>query len=131
MTIRANKFTPEVLLSAPRRSPATPNSSGTLALFAVSTYSFQTHEKTAELRILDIETGQSKVVVNDTRAKDAVWLGDGNRIIWLQGGDQGITKLLSTDVGLADAECVYQMAYDIDWLLISPESKPLQPSTAK
>lgn len=33
MTITAAKFTPEVLLSAPRRSSAVPNPSGTQALY--------------------------------------------------------------------------------------------------
>lgn len=36
MTIRAAKFTPEVLLSAPRRSPGSPNSTGKLVLHTVS-----------------------------------------------------------------------------------------------
>ena len=36
MTIRAAKFTPEVLLSAPRRSAGSPNSSGKLVLYTVS-----------------------------------------------------------------------------------------------
>lgn len=35
MTIQATKFTPEVLLSAPRRSPGVPNLSGVLALYTV------------------------------------------------------------------------------------------------
>ena len=33
MTITATKFTPEVLLSAPRRSTAVPNPAGTHALY--------------------------------------------------------------------------------------------------
>lgn len=36
MTLTATKFTPEVLLTAPRRSPAVPNAKGTKALFTVS-----------------------------------------------------------------------------------------------
>ena len=36
MTITATKFTPEVLLSAPRRSAASPNPTGTSALYMVS-----------------------------------------------------------------------------------------------
>jgi hypothetical protein len=36
MTIQAEKFTPEVLLSAPRRSPGVPNSTGELVLYTVS-----------------------------------------------------------------------------------------------
>lgn len=36
MTIQAARFTPEVLLSAPRRSAGIPNSSGELILYTVS-----------------------------------------------------------------------------------------------
>jgi len=36
MTLKATKFTPEVLLSAPRRSPAVPSPNGKKALFTVS-----------------------------------------------------------------------------------------------
>ena len=36
MTIKAIKFTPEVMLSAPRRSAAVPSPDGTKALFTVS-----------------------------------------------------------------------------------------------
>lgn len=37
MTLTATKFTPEVMLSAPRRSAGRPNSTGTKVLFTVST----------------------------------------------------------------------------------------------
>jgi len=96
MTIRANKFTPEVLLSAPRRSAATPNNDGTLALFTVSTYSFQSHSKSVEIRILDIKTGQSTLLSNDLNASEPTWL-DTCCMVWLQGGDKGATKLLLGD----------------------------------
>jgi hypothetical protein len=36
MTIQATKFTPEVLLSAPRRSAGIPNSTGEKVLYTVS-----------------------------------------------------------------------------------------------
>lgn len=36
MTIQASRFTPEVMLSAPRRSAGIPNSSGELVLYTVS-----------------------------------------------------------------------------------------------
>lgn len=96
MTIRANKFTPEVLLSAPRRSAATPNEDGTLALFTVSTYSFQSHSKSAEFRILDIKTGQSTLLNSDLNSSEPTWL-DNNLVVWLQGGEKGVTKLLLAD----------------------------------
>lgn len=99
MTIRANKFTPEVLLSAPRRSAATPNASGSLAVYTVSTYSFQSHSKSSEIRVLDIKTGQSKVLSNDVNASEPTWLLEKNLILWLKGGEKGTTDLI-----LADAE---------------------------
>lgn len=99
MTIRAKKFTPEVLLSAPRRSAAAPNPDGTLALYTVSTYSFQSHSKTSEIRVLDIETGQSKVLSSDLNASEPTWLLEQNLVLWLKGGEKGTTSLV-----LADAE---------------------------
>jgi hypothetical protein len=99
MTIRAKKFTPEVLLSAPRRSAAVPNAEGTLALFSVSTYSFESHSKTSEIRVLDIKNGQSKVLTADTNASEPTWLGEQNLVLWLKGGEKGTTSLI-----LGDAE---------------------------
>ena len=99
MTVWANKFTPEVLLSAPRRSAAIPNFDGTLALFTVSTYSFQSHSKASEIRVLDIKTGQSKILSNDLNASEPTWMLDENLVLWLKGGEKGTTELV-----LADAE---------------------------
>lgn len=101
MTVRAKKFTPEVLLSAPRRSAAVPNAEGTLALFTVSTYSFDSHSKTSEIRVLDIKNGQSKVLANDLAASEPTWLGEKNLVLWLKGGEKGTTNLV-----LGDAENV-------------------------
>lgn len=97
MTIRANKFTPEVLLSAPRRSSAIPNKDGTLALFTVSTYSFQSHSKTGEIRVLDIKTGQTKLLSSEADASEPTWLGDKNLVLWLKGGEKGTTNLIVAD----------------------------------
>ena len=101
MTVRANKFTPEVMLSAPRRSSAVPNSEGTLALFTVTTYSFETHSKSSEIRVLDLKSGQSKVLSNDLGASEPVWLGEEDLILWLKGGEKGTTKLILADAGMA------------------------------
>jgi hypothetical protein len=99
MTVRANKFTPEVLLSAPRRSAATPNPAGTLALFTVSTYSFQSHSKTSEIRVLDIKTGQSKLLTSDINASEPTWLLQDNLVLWLKGGEKSRTTLVIADAG--------------------------------
>lgn len=94
----ANKS--RVLLSAPRRSAAVPNSDGTLALYTVSTYSFESHKKTKEIRVLGIDDGQSTLITNDENATDPHWLGDGNQIIWLKEGEKGHTQLIQ---GAADS----------------------------
>lgn len=104
MTIRAHKFTPEVLLSAPRRSGAIPNSRGTSALYTVSTYSFESHSKSAEIRILDIESGDTKVLTRDLNASEPNWLGDGDLVVWLKGGEKGTTSLLLSDATSPDTE---------------------------
>lgn len=97
MTVKAGRFTPEVLLSAPRRGPAVANSDGTLALFSLSTYSFQSHAKTAEIRVLDIKTGQTTLLCNDLGASEPSWLGEKNLVLWLKGGSQGVTHLMKSD----------------------------------
>lgn len=99
MTIRAKQFTPEVLLSAPRRSAAVPNGDGRLALYTVSTYSFQSHSKTSEIRLLDIKNGQSQLLCSEPGASEPTWLGEKNLVLWLKSGEKGTTELV-----LADAE---------------------------
>jgi Tol biopolymer transport system component len=102
MTVGARRFTPEVLLSAPRRSTATPSPDGTAALFTVSTYSFQTHKKSSEIRVLDINTGQTKILSNDIDASEPTWLGADNLVLWLKGGEKGTTELLAARADLTD-----------------------------
>jgi len=114
MTVRASKFTPEVLLSAPRRSAAVPSPDGKLAAFTVSTYSFQSHSKTSEIRILDIKTGQSKVLVSDSNASEPTWLGEKNEILWLKSGEKGTTCLLHANADNLDNKYVRNPGYPIE-----------------
>jgi hypothetical protein len=97
MTVRANKFTPEILLSAPRRSAAAPNPAGTLAVFTVSSYSFQSHSKTSEIRVLDIKTGYSELLSNDLNAREPTWLLEDDLVGWLTDGEKGKTNLIIAD----------------------------------
>lgn len=76
MTIRANKFTPEVLLSAPRRSEGNPNSNGTKVLYGTSTYSFEEHAKTSEIRVLDVKSGETSLITDSDGASEPQWLDD-------------------------------------------------------
>lgn len=91
MTIRAAKFTPEVLLSAPRRSDGIPNSDASKVLYSVSTYSFAEHSKKSEIRVLDVESQQTSLVTDDKGASEPQWLDD-ETVLLLSTGDDGVTK---------------------------------------
>ncbi|KKY27519.1 putative oligopeptidase family protein [Diplodia seriata] len=93
MTIKAAKFTPEVLLSAPRRSAGVPNADGSKVLYTVSTYSFADHASTAEVRVLDVASGESTVVSDNGDASEPTWL-DGSDILLLLPGSNGTTDVL-------------------------------------
>ncbi|KAI5862169.1 Alpha/Beta hydrolase protein [Durotheca rogersii] len=95
MTVMATKFTPEVLLSAPRRSAAVPNSTGTLALFAVTQYSFDTHTKSYAIKVLDVKTGQSSVLFDDPTYTEPTWISD-TEFVFVKNGDSS-TNLLVGD----------------------------------
>ncbi|KAI1369279.1 prolyl oligopeptidase [Xylaria arbuscula] len=99
-----DKFTPEILVSAPRRGPAVPNENGTLALYTESTH--QVGGKTRKnIYVLNIATGVSSCVLHDDQAYDPTWLGDGtNTIIYLKDGGMGITLMLSIDVASSPLE---------------------------
>ncbi|KAI1208791.1 dipeptidyl peptidase [Annulohypoxylon truncatum] len=95
MTIMATKFTPEVLLSAPRRSAALPNSAGTLALFSVSQYSFESHSRSYAIKVLDIETRQSTQLFDDSAYSEPTWISE-NEFVLLKNGES-TTSLVVAD----------------------------------
>jgi hypothetical protein len=97
MTLKAIKFTPEVMLEAPRRTPAVPSPDGTRALFMVTSYDFEAHKKTSQLRVLDIETAQSRVLVENSGASEPTWIGD-DEFLYLKGADKGKTVLVVDSV---------------------------------
>lgn len=86
-----------VLLGAPRRSAALPNPDGSLALYTVSTYSFELHKKTSEIKLLDIEKSQSNLLTNDEKASEPNWLGEGNELLWLKEAGKGVTQIVHAD----------------------------------
>ena len=74
-----------------------PNAQGTLALYTVSTYSFESHKRTSEIRVLDIDSDQSFLITNEKKTSEPRWLGDGNEIVWLKEQDKGITQIVHGD----------------------------------
>ena len=93
MTVRHSKLTPEAMLSAPRREPGVPNADGSFVLFQVSTYSFFKHEKSSEIRLLDVSKDESTLIENDVNATSPVWL-DEQAIAFLRSTGKGETELI-------------------------------------
>lgn len=88
-----------VLLSAPRRSSASPNHAGNLAVYTVGTYSFESHKKTSEIKVLDTSTGQSTLITSEEKTSEPNWLGIGNELLWLKASEKGVMQVI---VGSAD-----------------------------
>jgi hypothetical protein len=99
MTIRASKFTPEVLLAAPRRSEGIPNSDASKILYTVGAYSFSEHAKTSEVRVLDVASQQSRLVTDDKSVSEVAWLDD-ETILLLKSNEDGTTTVV---VGFPDS----------------------------
>lgn len=97
MVQRAMKFTPKVLLSAPRRSAGVPNPSGTHVLYTLSTYSFDTHSKFNELRVLIVDSGESHELAAGDDISDLNWLDDDN-FTCLQAEEDGTTSVYVASV---------------------------------
>ncbi|RMZ66877.1 nucleolar ATPase Kre33 [Pyrenophora seminiperda CCB06] len=94
MTIRAAKFTPEVLLSAPRRSAGVPNSDASKILYELSTYSFSEHVTKKEIRVLDVASQQSGLVTDDKSYSEPTWLDD-ETVLLLKSNDDGTTDIVA------------------------------------
>ena len=92
--------TNRLLITAPRRSSAIPNENGRYALFTVSTYSLESHSETLEIKVLNLESGQTTLFSNDESHKSPQWLV-GDQILWLKATDEGETQLW---VGTAGGE---------------------------
>jgi len=110
MTVRAQKFTPEVLLSAPRRSAGVPNAGGSSVLYTTSTYSFESHTKSVELRCLDTKSNESTLLVQENSVSEPVWLpGQKDVFVSLKSEDKGKTAILiaSTEPGSDWKESTY------------------------
>ncbi|KAK8079555.1 oligopeptidase family protein [Apiospora hydei] len=108
------KFTPEILISAPRRAPAVPNRDGTLALFAQSTHTVGEDKTLKEVRVMKVESGDSQQLVADDKVHDAVWLPDGSTspsaVIWLKKGDGGVTSIeMVADAAKPSASAVVKL----------------------
>ncbi|EAW06401.1 dipeptidyl peptidase DppV [Aspergillus clavatus NRRL 1] len=79
-------MTPEKMISAPRRSEVIPNPSGEIGVFSTSQYSFEKHKRSSWWSLLDLKTGQSKILTNDSSVSEILWLGtDDSTLLYVNG----------------------------------------------
>jgi hypothetical protein len=97
-------FTPQAMLSAPRRGSALPNVDGTLALYTSTTWNFITHKRKHALSILNLSNGTSTSLSNSSAVSNAQWLSNGTTILWLVSEDDGSTTFAVGDATTPDAE---------------------------
>ena len=79
----------EALLSAPRRSPAVPNKSGTKALYTETTHNYQDHRSTTRIWVLDLKSRQRSLFSEDPSVRDIIWAGIDDEVLWTQQGEHG------------------------------------------
>lgn len=96
MTVRAQKFTPEVLLSAPRRGKGTPNAVGDKVIYSVTEYSFTYHKQYSEIRMFLSKTGETVLVTDKTGAASPTWVGE-ELLLLLPGPNPGSTEIVVGD----------------------------------
>jgi hypothetical protein len=96
-------FTPELLISTPRRGAAVPNPDGTLAIFSQSEHVIG-GKTSKEYRVLNVKTGEIGQLIVDEKASNVVWLGhDNNIVLFFSKGDEGYTWIKTVDAGKPDA----------------------------
>jgi dipeptidyl aminopeptidase/acylaminoacyl peptidase len=86
-------FTPQLLLSAPRRSPGVPNPSGTTVLFTTTSYSFQKHSQNTIFQALLVQTGEIVNLAINQSISHINWLND-ECFVFLRSEKDGRTSLL-------------------------------------
>ncbi|PHH68978.1 hypothetical protein CDD82_154 [Ophiocordyceps australis] len=105
----AARFTPEVLLSAPRRSSAAPNPTGDWILYTVSSYSFDKHVKTSSIRVLNIKNGSSRILSQDAADTEPVWIGDYD-VLYVKAGDNGSCQLMAQHLEQPEPHVVHALS---------------------
>lgn len=105
--MKASKFTPEVMISAPRRQPGIPNHDASLILYTTTSYSFKTHDSTTEIRVLHAKSEESLLVERHKKSSDPVWLdGYSHEMALLRGAEDDTTQLIIGDVDNFDKRFV-------------------------
>ena len=64
-----------------------------------SSYSFETHIKSDQLRLLDIETGETTIIFESSNRKDPVWIDEREILLFDHGNSgDGSTMIMHLDL---------------------------------
>lgn len=79
-------------MSAPTRGVASPNPSGSHALFSYSKYSFEDQSSTRAWQLLDLKTGAiTDSGLNSSEVQEVVWVpGTENGILYINGTNEEV-----------------------------------------
>lgn len=71
-------------------------SAGLIGRTQSSTYSFDEHKKTSQIHVLDLGTGLSKSLYNDSSYSEPAWVSE-TEFFFIKSGDKGCKSLLLAD----------------------------------
>ncbi|RDK45443.1 putative dipeptidyl-peptidase 5 [Aspergillus phoenicis ATCC 13157] len=71
-------LTPEQMIGAPRRTEVIPNPSGDTGLFSTSQWSFDTHSESTWWSLIDLQSGKTTTLTDDSDIEEIIWLGSDN-----------------------------------------------------
>ena len=92
-----------LLITAPRRSAATPSPDGKYAFYTVSTYSLDSHSETNEVKVIELETEEVTLFSDDAKVGSVQWLV-GNQLLWTKKVDGGKTELWVGTAGTGEKQ---------------------------
>lgn len=73
-----------------------------LTVSQVSTYSFATHTKSVQIRVLHVHSGRTDLLYEDNSYSEPTWIGNKD-FIFFKSGDQGSTSLMFGNAASPDA----------------------------
>lgn len=71
----------------------------------MSTYSFEEHKKTSQIRVLDVASGQSTLLFEDGSYSDPAWVGE-TEFVFVRSSDKGGSSLMVADAAKPGSESV-------------------------
>lgn len=69
----------------------------------MSTYSFETHKRTSQIRVLDVASGDSTLLYEDSAYNEPVWITD-SEFLFFKSGERGGTSLMLADASKPGSE---------------------------